>query len=415
MAGSRFRQSHRSQSSDPFTELSSQQRRPPPILTKSISSSKHSRMATPTKSSIRDTPTDNSTTTSDTLAGTGGSLRSRNIPSQPAPSPSSSGPQQTRRSHSQDGTTNRENSKIPFKSRFKKGSQHADVIDRLDFTSVGPMLHHDGPFDACAPSRNQQRNKAPMFAWSSRADDASGRGNVAQLSTLETDYPDKSRKKNHAMAEAWGMHEPEPYEEFFAGGGTGRTPGDTPTSSIYNGRESNSKTANRLKDSHRESHVDSPLSDSRQTRGRRALAPPPQPVFPTNALDLSDAPSSPKRSRSLMHRIRKMRDSPKSPGSPDLSPTPQAENSYSSGRPTHRPQNSLLGRLGGSRSNNSQLPSDKSEPFVYIDTNNKQLPATPQSRDSAENVEPESSTSPGLARKASLIRKMGRVVGRSRH
>jgi hypothetical protein len=43
------------------------------------------------------------------------------------------------RSQSQDsGTPNDKAKSSATKSRSKKGSQHADVIDRLDFTGVGP-------------------------------------------------------------------------------------------------------------------------------------------------------------------------------------------------------------------------------------------------------------------------------------
>ena len=148
------------------------------------------------------------------------------------------------------------------KSRSKKGSQHADVIDRLDFTGVGPstshllvtqtdqdnkhislplVFHHDGPFDACAPSRNRQRSKAPMAAWSPQPDDnlrssADGPyGNAHAYGAFSSTEYDQPKKKVDAIAEAWGIHEPEPFEEFFAGGGNR---GDTPASSIYNGKDS---------------------------------------------------------------------------------------------------------------------------------------------------------------------------------
>nr|XP_019042366.1 hypothetical protein I302_08969 [Kwoniella bestiolae CBS 10118]OCF21296.1 hypothetical protein I302_08969 [Kwoniella bestiolae CBS 10118] len=50
----------------------------------------------------------------------------------------------------------------------KKGSRHADVIDTWDPTGLGSaMWHHSGPYDAAAPSRNQNLpgNKAPMQAF----------------------------------------------------------------------------------------------------------------------------------------------------------------------------------------------------------------------------------------------------------
>ncbi|ADV19588.1 hypothetical protein I305_03019 [Cryptococcus gattii E566] len=50
----------------------------------------------------------------------------------------------------------------------KKGSRHADVIDTWDPTGLGSaMWHHAGPYDAAAPSRNTNlpTTKAPMKAF----------------------------------------------------------------------------------------------------------------------------------------------------------------------------------------------------------------------------------------------------------
>ncbi|KAK9237547.1 hypothetical protein V1525DRAFT_450381 [Lipomyces kononenkoae] len=41
-----------------------------------------------------------------------------------------------------------------------------DKIDKLDVTGIfGTGFHHDGPFDACNPSRNTNKKKAPMLAF----------------------------------------------------------------------------------------------------------------------------------------------------------------------------------------------------------------------------------------------------------
>ena len=48
-------------------------------------------------------------------------------------------------------------------------------------------------------------------------------------------YSEPPKKKVDAIAEAWGMHEPEPYEEFFAGGGDHDGP-ITNSSSMREGR-----------------------------------------------------------------------------------------------------------------------------------------------------------------------------------
>ncbi|THV07714.1 Pal1-domain-containing protein [Dendrothele bispora CBS 962.96] len=309
------------------------------------------------------------------------------------------------RSHSQDSGTP---PRPPPKSR-KKGSQHADVIDRLDFTGVGPMFHHDGPFDACAPSRNRHRNKAPMMAWTGGD---SGPYPSAEAAAPPEQYYEPPKKKVDAIAEAWGIHEPEPYEEFFAGGGNR---GDTPSSSIFNGKESHSSKSRRRADREHDEH---------RSRPARRGIPPPQPIFvpDPNSTDIDAAPNSssptgngPKRSKSLMHRIRKMRDSPNVPVGPDYDQTPvTASPSYE--RPTHRSNNSFLGRFG------SPKPEAASEPFIFIDNSNskdKDLPAPPM--DSSTPKENSSSNgyfdmnggsgaSPGLGRKTSLIKKVGRVV-----
>ncbi|KAG6885592.1 hypothetical protein C0993_012594 [Termitomyces sp. T159_Od127] len=274
--------------------------------------------------------------------------------------------QPARRSHSQDPKP---------RPKPKKGSQHADVIDRLDFTGVGPMFHHDGPFDACAPSRNRQRSNAPMFAW--------------QDDLPHHRAPEPPKKKVDAIAEAWGIHEPEPYEEFFAGGGTARADADTPASSIYNGRDAHKKRTPRPADP-------------------RRPVPPPQPIFVPESPPLS--PGNPQRKKSLMQRIRKMRDAPNVPVAPDdQPPSPSTSSEPILARPTHRPQNSFLGRFASSR------PADKPEPFVYIEPSNKELPPPPPETESPPEVAGYSdSGSPGVVRKTSLMKKVGRVVGRSR-
>ncbi|KAJ6519755.1 Pal1 cell morphology protein-domain-containing protein [Mycena sanguinolenta] len=334
--------------------------------------------------------------------------------------PISKTPQLGPRSQSQDS--------VPVdksKKANKKSSKHADVIDKLDFTGVGPMFHHDGPFDACAPSRNRQKSRAPMMAWSGRPEDQPtpkeyndnpypSPNAYSAFSPAEYEAP---KKKVDAIAEAWGIHEPEPYEEFFAGGGGGTT-GNTPASSIYNGKESHRKPAE---------------TPSRpRAAARRSQVPPPMPIFvPEGVVDngtLPDSPESPgsypKRNKSLMHRIRKMRDAPNVPVGDDGVATNGV-------RPTHRSQNSFLGRLAGNNgrtvntNDNSMSPtSETSESYVFIEPkkslskdDSKELPSTPGS--TAENGgngyfdEPEavsSSGGAGLGRKTSLMKKVGRVV-----
>ncbi|KAH8835719.1 hypothetical protein DL96DRAFT_1575346 [Flagelloscypha sp. PMI_526] len=295
-----------------------------------------------------------------------------------------------KRGTSQDSANAATGNPPPRPKNKKKSSQHADVIDRLDFTGVG-LFHHDGPFDACAPSRNRQRNKAPMFAWSGAP------GEEQQLSTTATDpYPtptaysgyqeSKSRKQVDAIAEAWGVHEPEPYEEFFAGGGA--RPDGTPASSIYNGKEN-----------HTQKEEDT-RSRAARNPARRSQLPPPQPIFADAGFedgaaasqDFSD--SAPKRSKSLMQRFKRMRDNPNAPPSPNP-------------------------RQGRFPNGNSVSPStEKPDPYVYIEPSSpgkKSLPETPASDEAEDYFDANGSTQPtstpgSVGRKTSIMKKMGRVV-----
>ncbi|KAJ7783717.1 Pal1 cell morphology protein-domain-containing protein [Mycena maculata] len=331
--------------------------------------------------------------------------------------PPRNAPQLGPRSLSQDSVP------VDKKKSSKKGSKHADVIDRLDYTGVGPMFHHDGPFDACAPSRNRQKDRAPMRAWTARPEDPPKEygdnpypSPNAYSAFSASDY-EPPKKKVDAIAEAWGIHEPEPYEEFFAGGGGGTTP----ASSIYNGKESSRKST----------------AERPRAQARRSQLPPPMPIFvPDGVIDgpagtaLPDSPGSPgsfpRRNKSLMHRIRKMRDSPNVPvgGGADDESAPETANGE---RPTHRSQNSFLGRFANGRTQtnttNMSPTSENSESYVFIEpkTASKDLPPTPGSGRSTsppENgyfEEPEAAPSNGgggggLGRKTSLMKKVGRVV-----
>lgn len=376
-----------------------------------------------------------------------------------------------RRSQSQDSALRAPNTmeKPKPKPHGKKGSIHADVIDRLDFTGVGPMFHHDGPFDACAPSRNRHRAKAPMLAWGS---------NPAEQYALASGGPypspdaynggftpifDAPKKKVDAIAEAWGIHEPEPYEEFFAGGGATRRDGGTPASSIYGGREGQfsrnatpqhsigrrSKDGRDLREVYRE-YLD---DDTRQTqsrdkdrsdrRAKRGVLPPPQPILVPEAYH-SDAeggmisPSGqPKRTKSLMQRFRKLRENPNIPADGPVAdpPSPTGRDPQGTTRPTHRSQNSFLGRLApgsgerndrrGYTNENTSPLSDASEAFVYVDDprREKRLPATPRTPtanrpSSGEDRYGYFDATPGspgngganLGRKTSLLKKVKDVV-----
>lgn len=279
------------------------------------------------------------------------------------------------------------------------------------------MFHHDGPFDACAPSRNKHRNVAPLYAWgedvtaAQLSNSGSAYPSAHAYAAFSNDYTEVPKKKVDALAEAWGIHEPEPFEDFSAGGGSGRLDGDTPSNSIYNGRESHSRSGRRPKEN--------------RERPRRAAVPPPQPIFvePTESENIPGSPPAspgfPKRSKSIMQRLRKMRDAPNIPVGRDYEPGSPTSPTESS-RPTHRPQNSFLGRLaGGSRANQHTVDT---EPFVFIKATTKEdkdLPPAPLKEESATPpTDNEDSggyfdgnqSAGGLERKTSIIQRMGKVV-----
>ncbi len=129
---------------------------------------------------------------------------------------------------------------------------------------------------------------------------------------------DNSSSKNQVdrIAEAWGMHEPEPYEEFFGGGGGGN---DSAASSVKGGIEGRDGRYRRFRQDH---------DDARPAQTRRAAArgniPPPQPIFVPGATeDVSQispslpsspgAPGQPKRSKSIMQKFRRLREAPNAP------------------------------------------------------------------------------------------------------
>ncbi|KDQ16270.1 hypothetical protein BOTBODRAFT_64891, partial [Botryobasidium botryosum FD-172 SS1] len=164
------------------------------------------------------------------------------------------------RSHSSDSIDR----KTPASSvaRGKKNS-HVDLIDKLDITG-GLRFHHDGPFDACAPSRNRTAHQAPMLAFNDHIEEVATKPNVPSSAVrAAAGYPPVDRRlssraqaamaaardgpygaaagyyassgskkpkspKEDVLAAAWGRADPEPFEEFSAGTGTGST-----TSSIY--------------------------------------------------------------------------------------------------------------------------------------------------------------------------------------
>ncbi|KAG8786709.1 hypothetical protein FS842_002323 [Serendipita sp. 407] len=371
-----------------------------------------------------------------------------------------------KRSHSQDGVL--EAAAAAEKARAaktgqkitKKSGLHVDVIDRLDYSGVGPAtFHHDGPFDACAPSRNRHRTKAPMLAWTSQDFEAAQKNGQIAASTAEPhadplvnqlsgmrlndgpygaannynakatkkktndnfEYPRRpaSPKRRDTLADAWGKGEPEPYEEFFAESvspavvGHGESGLASAASSIHRDKEGhNGSKSNRR-----------PNGGVRRPTNRPPL-PPPQPIFPQESTadddvvlsaDMSTSPSAaPRRSKSLMQRFKKMRDAPNVPV--DYDDTPSNDQSGSSSenhngaatRPTHRTQTSVLGRPGNK--------SPTSPGFNGITSGDsageKALPGIPPSGASPRD-ELGGYFDRGLGRKTSIMQKVrGVVVGK---
>lgn len=296
-----------------------------------------------------------------------------------------------------------------------------------------------------------------MYAWSGAPEeDRNAFAAARELpSAYASPYPspgvyapyEAPKKKHDAIAEAWGVHEPEPFEDFSAGGGYNpRVSGEyvSPTSRAApsgNGASRKVKDSRDAREKYRDYLDDAQPPTVRRQPTKRANLPPPQPIFaPEGEIDNNSPPSptmpaspgAPKRTKSLMHRIRKMRDSPNVPvnyeevtgSDQDPSQGSSAENAATKPvRPTHRSQNSFLGRLGrGVPSKEGTSPTSESEQFVYVAPTrvrkDKSLPATPPVNGNTPPGEYSDGgyfegypASPGgLGRKASLLKKMRGVV-----
>lgn len=327
-----------------------------------------------------------------------------------------------------------------------------------------PAFHHDGPFDACAPSRNRHKNKAPMLAWGADQDPQVEKGGVPNappkppkavpmLETLDNmrtndspygavssptskkkksgpkddpfEYPRRSPspKRRDTLADAWGRGEPEPFEEFFAE--------TVSPAAIGHGESGLASAASSLRNYKVSDGVDSASTGngkSRRTNGgvrrptNRPPLPPPQPIFPevstagpgdeepfSSDMALStSAGGMPRRSKSLMQRIKKMRDAPNVPVDHD-EPTydnsgSSSENHMNTTRPTHKSQNSILGRLGNK---------SPTSPSFGDSAGEKALPLPPSVSPGDQNAG--GYFDRGVGRKASIMQKVrGVVVGKSR-
>lgn len=254
--------------------------------------------------------------------------------------------------------------------------------------------------------------------------------------------PAPPKKRHDALAEAWGIAEPEPYEEFFAGGGDHSRP-----SSVHRGVEGKKGRDGRdLRDVHKE---DRPTARRRETRSQ---LPPPAPIAlpgqwtgpsgdeplpsPSNYVS-SDG--TPKRSKSLLGRIKKMKENPNIPlsateeRSTESSPTAEKfangdrQVSPQPPRPGHRSHNSFLGvfqlkdrgKHSSSGQESSDTPSHEDVKRLPNLPHNHSTPNfTPPEKKSGDYFErpstsaggPSTSPSGGLGRKQSLMQRVVRGV-----
>jgi len=246
-----------------------------------------------------------------------------------------------------------------------------------------------------------------MAAWSTQTKQAIEEDFRA---TKESPRYEPPRKKVDAIAQAWGIHEPEPFEDFSAGGG-----------------QSNDYRPHHVSYSRRSEEA----PRRREAAPRRTALPPPQPIFvPGAEADfVAPEPSPPlspgtgagmKRSKSLLQRIRKMRESPNMPvNNGDSNGVQNTYDSGGSGHPTHKSQNSFAGRLAGGGVRGQLPPPQENDVYVPAEAaKNKDLPHPPNN-DSANMGEEgyfeqadvsEQLPAAGLGRKRSLMQRVGGVV-----
>ncbi|KAG8691404.1 hypothetical protein FRC09_011635 [Ceratobasidium sp. 395] len=355
------------------------------------------------------------------------------------------------RSHSSDYLDRDKNRKPqpPPKGPPTKKPTHVDVIDKLDYSGVGAtMFHHDGPFDACAPSRNKNKTKAPMYAFDGDMPLQQADGTDKRLSPLaqatilamkqspgSSPYPvgalntnvsnrdqppsptyggsKKKSPKKSALAEAWGIAEPEPFEEFSAGRQSGYERDSPMNGSLTSINNSSARTGMTTRVDAFSEYPDSSRPQPAR-RPSRAL-PPPQPIqlypeFPEgdDPVAMSTAPSAygarpagPKRSRSLIQRFRKMRDSPNAPPMPDYDDEVKQASDV---------------RLVPQRA--PPVPDRNRDAYVKFEApprggRDKNLPVPPPSNvDYFESQHAPVSPGAGVARKGSLMQKVKGVMSR---
>lgn len=242
---------------------------------------------------------------------------------------------------------------------------------------------------------------------------------------LDAYYPAErptSPKRRETIADAWGKGEPEPFEEFFAGSvgvavnGAGETGLASAASSIYGGKDAQGNIHGKRRE--------------RPLRRPTKNLPPPKPIFPPSEVGLEEiptpgdatspgiatspgvgSPGGPKRSRSLMHRIKKMREQPNvpvgyEPGPSDEDPSSSSENQHGAARPSHRHQQSFLGKFGNRSPTSPTFAEEEEERDL------PGPPITPRSheQDGYFSAPPNS----GLGRKTSIMQRVRGVVSKAR-
>lgn len=244
-----------------------------------------------------------------------------------------------------------------------------------------------------------------MFAWSDQTKQAIEEDFRA---IKESPRPEPPRKKVDAIAEAWGIHEPEPFEDFSAGGGHSND--YRPSHTTYT-RKSEEAPSRR-----------------RESAPRRTALPPPKPIFvpEVDGDFVAPEPSPPlspgsgagmKRSKSLMQRIRRLRENPNAPVNNGGDGVQNTYESGGSGRPNHKSQNSFPGRLAGGGVKEQLPPPQENDTYVPAEAARyKDLPRRPRTtsgntddRGYFEQSDVEQPAN-GMGRRRSLMQRVGGVV-----
>lgn len=89
------------------------------------------------------------------------------------------------------------------KSSNRKKGTPLDLIDKLDVSGMysESSFHHDGPFDACRPHRNQRNSRAPVAAFPADGPNNTLKGVNYQIGNQKTEDRIMGRMENEAFKE----------------------------------------------------------------------------------------------------------------------------------------------------------------------------------------------------------------------